>query len=748
MNNYLSQKYSGKSVIAIPPWREKQSPTMRKTTCLFNFLLFTFLWHSTTLAQVSIEIKSGATLSVIGKTEIVLDGNWLNNGTFEPDSGKVTFIGAFNQTITNPNGENFHNLTVNKSGGEVQMIGSAAIAAILSLLSGDIDLNGFNITMGINALLSETPGNTVKGATGFIQTTRDIDMPTNNNVAGLGYEITSTINLGSTEIKRGHGVQSANSNNSILRFFDVTPTTNSGLNASIVFHYDESELNSATEAGLQLYRSADGGTTWLVRGGTAVPANNEVSLASVDALSRWTLSSDQLNDIVCTLEAATDTNQVGTDHTVTVTVKQSGVGQQGVAVAFEVFKGPNIGTIGDGTSPTDGSGQATFTYTSNGTPGTDSIKVSGTFNSVAFECLAEKVWVNNTCALTPASDQNQIGTDHTVTATVTQNGAAVQGVGVSFEIFKGPNQNPPTDPLLTDVDGKVTFTYTSNGTVGTDSIKAFGTVNGVDFECLAEKKWVEAVNINGKISAQTQFVFWNFMEKQFSFDLKLTNISTDTLCAPFFVEIDTIFTDPPTMPSSATVANADGGGTGIGAFFDYSDSLGGDNRLDPGEMTKFKLWVFNDPDSINFFFLANVFGIVKPGPLSPAAKTTGNEPLRFYVDVKNSRLEQLTGTTDVEEPVPLEIPTEYALHQNYPNPFNPETTIRFELTQAENVTLNIYNLHGQLVRRLVNENREAGFHEIVWDARDNEGKSSPSGVYLYRIQAGAFMEVKKLMLLR
>lgn len=106
------------------------------------------------------------------------------------------------------------------------------------------------------------------------------------------------------------------------------------------------------------------------------------------------------------------------------------------------------------------------------------------------------------------------------------------------------------------------------------------------------------------------------------------------------------------------------------------------------------------------------------------------------------------GITGVEDEELTGIPEEFALQQNYPNPFNPETTIRFELPQASDVNLIIYNLQGQLVRKLVSETREAGFHEIVWDARDDVGRSMPSGVYLYRIQAGAFMEVRKLMLLR
>ena len=213
-----------------------------------------------------------------------------------------------------------------------------------------------------------------------------------------------------------------------------------------------------------------------------------------------------------------------------------------------------------------------------------------------------------------------------------------------------------------------------------------------------------------------------------------------TLFSPLFVEFVTI------DPLSVTVDNPDRGGNTIGAVFDYSDSLGGDGKLVPGEMTTFKLWVFNDPAVVNFEIFANVFAFL--GAVSPIAKTTGEGPIKIYVNVNNESIEIITGTTDVEDSAPLEIPTEFALQQNYPNPFNPETTIRFALPQATEVNLMIYNLQGQLVRKLVSESREAGFHEIVWDARDDAGRSMPSGLYLYRIQAGAFMEVRKLMLLR
>lgn len=90
-----------------------------------------------------------------------------------------------------------------------------------------------------------------------------------------------------------------------------------------------------------------------------------------------------------------------------------------------------------------------------------------------------------------------------------------------------------------------------------------------------------------------------------------------------------------------------------------------------------------------------------------------------------------------------EIPKEFSLAQNYPNPFNPATTIEFSLPRSELATLKIFNLLGEEVATLVNEVRPAGTYRIGWNA-----SGSPSGVYIYRLQAGDFTATKKLILLR
>ena len=88
------------------------------------------------------------------------------------------------------------------------------------------------------------------------------------------------------------------------------------------------------------------------------------------------------------------------------------------------------------------------------------------------------------------------------------------------------------------------------------------------------------------------------------------------------------------------------------------------------------------------------------------------------------------------------IPDAYSLSLNYPNPFNPSTTIRYDLPKAANVSLRIYNTLGQVVATLVDGRKEAGYYQVTWNA------NVPSGIYFYRLQAGNFVETKKMILLR
>ncbi|MCG3120761.1 MAG: hypothetical protein ALAOOOJD_03601 [bacterium] len=106
------------------------------------------------------------------------------------------------------------------------------------------------------------------------------------------------------------------------------------------------------------------------------------------------------------------------------------------------------------------------------------------------------------------------------------------------------------------------------------------------------------------------------------------------------------------------------------------------------------------------------------------------------------------GNITTHGPIVVEVkaPEKFELSQNYPNPFNPTTQIRYQLPQAVKVSLAIYNMLGQEVRKLVDAQQPAGYHTAIWDGRDNAGRPLPSGVYHYRLQAGSFTMTKKMLL--
>jgi hypothetical protein len=98
--------------------------------------------------------------------------------------------------------------------------------------------------------------------------------------------------------------------------------------------------------------------------------------------------------------------------------------------------------------------------------------------------------------------------------------------------------------------------------------------------------------------------------------------------------------------------------------------------------------------------------------------------------------------TDINDPVPG-LPQQSSLSQNYPNPFNLTTTIEYDLPRAAFVTLDLFDLLGRKIETLVNSEQEAGHYTATWNGQDK-----PSGMYLYRLQAGDYTETMKMLLLK
>ena len=93
-------------------------------------------------------------------------------------------------------------------------------------------------------------------------------------------------------------------------------------------------------------------------------------------------------------------------------------------------------------------------------------------------------------------------------------------------------------------------------------------------------------------------------------------------------------------------------------------------------------------------------------------------------------------------------PMGYKLFKNYPNPFNASTTLHYALPDGSVINIIIYDINGRVVRRMINNYQTAGYKTISWNATNDEGKPVSAGVYFYSIQAGGFMQTKKMVLLK
>jgi len=131
----------------------------------------------------------------------------------------------------------------------------------------------------------------------------------------------------------------------------------------------------------------------------------------------------------------------------------------------------------------------------------------------------------------------------------------------------------------------------------------------------------------------------------------------------------------------------------------------------------------------------------QPSPLDACASANYSESSGIWVRVGS--MPTAVGETNAEN-----CPATFNLFQNYPNPFNPETEIRFALARHSRVVIDVFNTLGQQIVTLINKQYAAGFHSVHWDGNDRNGRRASSGIYVYRIQAGEFSQVKKMILLK
>ena len=113
-------------------------------------------------------------------------------------------------------------------------------------------------------------------------------------------------------------------------------------------------------------------------------------------------------------------------------------------------------------------------------------------------------------------------------------------------------------------------------------------------------------------------------------------------------------------------------------------------------------------------------------------------------EIQNIYNEQVSVQNSFSNP----IPNEYQLEQNFPNPFNAKTTIRYQLKKAAHVNVEIYDILGQKVRTLIDQNQPAGYYTILWDGANEQGQTLASGIYIFRLKSHSFTKSRKLVIVK
>jgi hypothetical protein len=156
-----------------------------------------------------------------------------------------------------------------------------------------------------------------------------------------------------------------------------------------------------------------------------------------------------------------------------------------------------------------------------------------------------------------------------------------------------------------------------------------------------------------------------------------------------------------------------------------------------GQIFKFGIGGYDDESGYGLNHMDNIDAT---NPTYMLSEQFGSINPTFYSawDFTNRRPAPTTGVATNNNQ-----PTKFNLAQNYPNPFNPSTKIEYEIKETGNVNLKVFNVLGQVVAMLVAGKQEAGKHQVTFDA-----KNLSSGIYFYRLNAGEFTSIKKMIMLK
>ncbi|NUM75189.1 hypothetical protein HUU40_12575, partial [candidate division KSB1 bacterium] len=646
---------------------------------------------SVTIEQANSSTGSGASDVFIGGVSGA-GAKSISGGTFRFGNASTTAgsgmrlnsqLAFFNVTIDNEAGVTLqNNLTVNNT---------------LTFLSGNINTtNLLSVTIPAGGAVVRTSGHVAGNlqkhfATGS-NVMRTFEIGTGSDYAPVDITIASVFGAGTMTLRTVAGdhpnISSSDFNaaKSINRHWIISASGLSITTYDATFHFANNDIDAGVNANaLNVGRFAGGSWTYLTTGVRTATSTQAVALGN---FGQFQVAEFNTPDLIA---------DAGVDKTI-------------CSGASTVIGG----------APTASGGTSPYTYSWTPIDGLDDANLANPTASPTS---------TTTYTVTVTDDNNNTAMDEVV---ITVNESPVASAGADLATTSGVSAKIGANPTA---NGAGPFTYNWNPAAGLNSTTVANpiatpsstTTYEVTVEdangCIAtDQVTVRAGNlVNSRIKAIIGPTnLYDPVLNQVRADIAVRNISSAPIYGPLTAVFRTLTPGPPTI----TIPNADGGGEGLGCYYDYTMLLGPDEVLSPGETSGYKLWIFQEhvTPPVNFRFFADVIEDLDGIPKTAA----DDQPLALAFDLHNGAVQEHSAANLADNVA--EIPNTYALHQNHPNPFNPSTTMQFDMPEAAHVTLKIYNSVGQLIKQVASGNYASGRHKVVWDATDDHGGQVSTGV--------------------
>ncbi len=711
---------------------------------------------------------------------INLAGNWTNNGTFTPGTGTVTLDGTTPQTMS---GSTFYNLTINNASG-ITLLTDETVSNTLTLSNGNVNTGANKMIIASGGAVARTSGHIVgnlqKNFAAGSNVTHTFEIGDASNYTPVDVAIASVSTAGNLTAKTTSGdhasigTSTLDASKSVNRNWTLTSDgVLAFTNYDATFNFVTGDLDGGTNTNNLIVGKLDAGTWTYPTVGTRTATSTQAT--GMTSFSDFQLAEPATPPGVTITESggSTDVTEGGATDSYTIVLNTQpsadvtiafNTGTQLQAISSVTFTSANWNTpqtitvTANDDNVVEGSHTGTITHSATSSDANyNGISIANvtaniTDNDVAppavkpFVFLANKVTLKRTKQSTPGGDVHSNGT---------------------LTVEKG---NPSTYNSNLTAVGKITIQKdnTINGDVtSATSISNAGTINGTASVGPVANEPLPSLSYSAGGANKTVPIGGSLTLSPGSYNIVTLN-SGGTLK----LSSGEYFMNELRYPGSEAVIEIDlSSGEPVTINVVSNLQLGKEAAIQllPNGESDSKLVTFNTLQStaVSFGKEAYLLGSFN----APNAKVTlvNNSQLRGSICANEILIERdclflhhdspgsLPGPGNLpkssfdEEEVASDQSTvisDYALEQNYPNPFNPTTTISFALPQAGEVSLSIYNTNGQLVKKLVAGEMNAGRHSLVWDATNERGERVASGVYLYVIKAGAFTAQRKLVLMK